>query len=112
MLYQVPRTCTLIKDDLNSESHEIDFFRESDAYVLLGDPGAGKTKLFEKEATDSGGIYISARDFIAFNRAEDWKGQTLFIDGLDETRAGTEDAATSASEAAISSDRILFLLEG
>lgn len=94
MLYQVPRTCTLIKDDFNSESHEIAFFRESDAYVLLGDPGAGKTTLFKTEATDSGGLYISARDFIAFNRAEDWKGQTLFIDGLDETRAGTDDART------------------
>ncbi len=94
MLYQVPRTCTIYPDGASSESHEIDLFRESDAYVLLGDPGAGKTTLFRKEATDSGGFYLSARDFLTFNRVEEWQGKTLFIDGLDETRAGKEDART------------------
>jgi hypothetical protein len=93
MLYQVPRTCTFYPDDTSPESHEIAFFREQDAYVLLGDPGAGKTTLFEQEATDNVGIYLSARDFLAFNRTE-WQGKTLFIDGLDETRAGKEDVRT------------------
>ncbi len=94
MLYQVPRTCTFYPEGSSPESHEISFFRESDAYVLLGDPGAGKTTLFEKEALDSGGLCLSARDFLTFNRVEEWQGKTLFIDGLDETRAGTEDART------------------
>lgn len=94
MLYQVPRTCTFNLDDFNSESHEIAFFRNADAYVLLGDPGAGKTTLFEQEAKDSNGHYLSARDFLTFNRTDEWQGKTLFIDGLDETRAGKDDART------------------
>jgi len=92
-MHQVPRTCTYNPDDFNTESYEIAFFRQFDTYVLLGDPGAGKTTLFEQEAADSSGFYLSARDFLTFNRAE-WQGQTLFIDGLDETRAGKEDART------------------
>ena len=94
MLHQVPRTCTFMPDGSSPESHEITFFREYDTYVLLGDPGAGKTTLFEKEATDSGGLYLSARDFLTFNRVEKWQERTLFIDGLDETRAGIEDTRT------------------
>ena len=93
MLYQVPRTCTFYPDGSSPESREIASFREQDAYVLLGDPGAGKTTLFEQEATYSGGLYLSARDFLTFNRTE-WQGKTLFIDGLDETRAGKEDVRT------------------
>ncbi len=94
MLYQVPRTCTFNPDDFSSESHEIAFFRKSDTYVLLGDPGAGKTTLFEQEARDSCGLYLSTRDFLTFDRADEWQGKTLFIDGLDETRAGKDDART------------------
>lgn len=90
----VSRTCTFYPVSSSPESQEISHFRESDAYVLLGDPGAGKTTLFEQEAKQSGGLYLSARDFITFDRAEEWQGQTLFIDGLDETRAGKDDART------------------
>jgi hypothetical protein len=92
-LYLVPRTCTVYPEGLSPESHAIAFFRERDAYVLLGDPGAGKTTLFKKEAADTEGIYLTAREFLTFNRTE-WHGKTLFIDGLDETRAGIDDART------------------
>ena len=78
-LHQVPRTCTVYSNDLDRESNEIAFFREIDAYVLLGDPGAGKTTLFKLEASDSNGLYLSARDFITFYRADEWQGKTLFI---------------------------------
>ena len=37
----------------------------------------------------------SARDFITFaDRRPEWRGTTLFIDGLDEVRAGVEDGRT------------------
>ena len=58
------------------------------AYVLLGEPGAGKTTAFHEEARAAGCEAIPARDFIAIDRPE-WRGWTLFIDGLDEMRAGS-----------------------
>ena len=73
-------------------------YRETPAWVLLGDPGAGKTTAFETEACgDPERVHlVSARDFLTFepkNRPE-WRGRTLLIDGLDETRAGSANART------------------
>ena len=94
MLYKVPRTCTEKVDASNVESHPIDYFSGRAAYVLLGEPGAGKSTLFKKEAKNTNdGLYISARDFIALDR-EEWRDKTLFIDGLDEARAGNDNART------------------
>ena len=69
----------------------LDAFRAVDSYVLLGDPGSGKTRALEKEALESAGLFISARDFLTLEPRDEWKSQTLFIDGLDETRAGDGD---------------------
>lgn len=73
-------------------------YRKTPAWVLLGDPGAGKTTAFEAEARDdSERIHlVSARDFLTFepeNRPE-WRDRTLLIDGLDEVRAGSSNART------------------
>jgi len=65
--------------------------------VLLGDPGAGKTTAFEVESETVGdGLYVSARDFLTLNvdAHPEWREKTLFIDGLDEVRAGTDDIRT------------------
>ena len=96
----VPRTCTELRDnDANTPSHgnpqSLSAFRECPAYVLLGDPGMGKTTEFRKEAhaLDQLACDVTARDFANFD-AEDhpeWVGKTLFIDGLDEIRAGQTD---------------------
>jgi predicted NACHT family NTPase len=60
--------------------------------VLLGDPGAGKTHLFREAAFASAGRYVTARAFLATPpRAS---GEILFIDGLDERRAGRSDRDT------------------
>ena len=74
-------------------------FRSKQAYVLLGDPGAGKTTEFKKEQEalgDDAALFVSARNFRTLaevSRAQ-WAHKTLFIDGLDETRAGATDART------------------
>ena len=93
-MFLVPRTCTEKVDESNAESHPIAYFSERAAYVLLGEPGAGKSSLFEAEAKNThDGLCISARDFIALDR-EEWRDKTLFIDGLDEARAGNDNART------------------
>ena len=73
-------------------------FRDTPAYVLVGDPGAGKTTAFEMEFAALGeqAFLVTARDFLTFDleHHSEWRGKTLFIDGLDEIRAGTSDART------------------
>lgn len=95
MQLYLPRTCTEIKaDGKRGPSEPLEAHRDADAYVLLGDPGAGKTELFKHEAIETGGVFISARDFLVFERKEASIGKTLFIDGLDETRVGKGDRRT------------------
>ena len=79
----------------NAESRPLEAFRGVSAYVLLGDPGAGKTHAFkaECEALGSEVCYVTARDFLVLEVEQhpEWQGKTLFIDGLDEVRAGSHD---------------------
>ena len=99
----VPRTCTEIqkkngKQVQNAASQPLKTFRDKPAYVLLGDPGAGKTTAFEAERKMLGeeACLITARDFLTFEPQShpEWSDKTLFIDGLDETRVGANDART------------------
>jgi predicted NACHT family NTPase len=61
--------------------------------VLLGDPGAGKTHLFRETAASEQARFIKARAFLN-TPAHMLRGQGLFIDGLDEKRAGRGDRDT------------------
>ena len=99
----VPRTCTrVLPDDAQQKteagSQPLADFRTVSAYVLLGDPGSGKSTSFEAECDTLGdeACLVPARDFLAFNSDAhpEWHGRTLFIDGLDEVRAGGGDART------------------
>ena len=99
----VPRTCTEISPGdadpyQDKASQPLEAFRDTPVYVLLGDPGAGKTTAFEAECTALGeqACPITARDFLTFDPQEhpEWRDKTLFIDGLDEVRAGASDART------------------
>ena len=59
-----------------SPSRSLEHYRESDAYVLLGAPGAGKTESFRQEAGRGGGRYVTARDFIALGAGPEWRDAT------------------------------------
>ena len=96
----VDRTCTEVRagGDRNdaTEIRPLSAFRDVPAYTLLGDPGSGKTTEFAKERAALGDAaeMFSARDFVMLDPADhpEWRGKTLFIDGLDEMRAGAADA--------------------
>lgn len=83
----VPRRAVELSNDARGEPKLLRNWSGAGAYVLLAEPGAGKTKAFEVEARETGGEYTSARDFITL-RSQRPKAP-IFIDGLDEMRAGT-----------------------
>ena len=94
----VERTCTELGRDggesPETEPRPLSAYRSVQAYVLLGDPGSGKTTSFQAECKELGdqAKFISARDFLVYESAPDQlRGRTLFIDGLDEVRAGALD---------------------
>ena len=107
MSYVVHRTCTVIREKSDyrervEPSLPLSEFRDRPAYVLLGDPGMGKTTAFEEECEALGdeAERISARDFLSLkmDNHPEWREKVLFIDGLDEVRAGASDARTPMNQ--------------
>lgn len=69
-------------------------FFNKPAIVVLGDPGSGKTTSFLNAAeTEGNAVYVRIRDFLALDVKKRWKDKTLYLDGLDEQRAKTEDGS-------------------
>lgn len=64
-------------------------YAEMPNVVLLGDPGAGKTHLFRALSTATGELYLTTRSFL--NLPKVGGGAILYIDALDERRAGRGD---------------------
>ncbi len=88
---RVPRRATALQADGHPDIRPLADWRALDAYVLLGDPGAGKSESLRAESEASDGAFVTARDFIALGIEPVDTGKTLFIDGLDEMRAGASD---------------------
>ena len=98
----VERTCTVLEGgDAQAPAYQVgkplSCYAEHPAWVLLAPAGAGKTVAFEREAERPGAYYTTARDFVALNRPE-WRSGTVFIDALDEMRAGATDGRTPLDE--------------
>lgn len=89
------RTCTELSETSGArERRSLEDYRSALAYVLLGDPGSGKTASFEREAIETDGRYVTARDFLTFSPEPGAQGKTLFIDALDEMRIDDGDGRT------------------
>ena len=107
--YVAPRTCRVVDErDLRPDRGKqipLAEYADKTAYVLIAEPGAGKTTAFKSEAARMGAICVSVRDFRAFDRPE-WRDKTLFLDGLDESRAGAADGRTPLDEIRTKLDRL------
>ena len=86
----IARSATRHSATQGAESRPLSAWSHLDAYVLLAEPGGGKTRAFEFEARASNGQYIKARTFANIGPPEGWAGTTLFIDSIDEMRAGAD----------------------
>ncbi len=107
----VQRTCTEIHqrerwEGSEGDSRSFDEFRETEAYVLLGAPGGGKTTEFRRQAALADGCYVTAREFMTFDDRPEWHDRSLFIDGLDEVRAGSGDGRTPLDAIRAKLDRL------
>lgn len=74
------------EDNTLSERKSFDAYRQHKAWVLLGDPGAGKTSTFETLAEREGGTKVSASTFLDLDDPNGYP-EPIFIDGLDEAAA-------------------------
>lgn len=85
----VSRRAVELSPGARGASQPLAGWRGAGAYVLLAEPGAGKTEAFKFEARESGGAYTTARNFITLRSRTFAAGAPIFIDGLDEIRAGS-----------------------
>lgn len=98
--FHIPRTASLKGDSQRAGTHMLSDWRDLDAYVLLGEPGSGKTVAFKTEALadGEGALYITVRDFVTLGLPPSAAGKTLFIDALDERRTDSTSPLASLDE--------------
>jgi energy-coupling factor transporter ATP-binding protein EcfA2 len=78
--------------DGNEAAKRFSEYIDTPNIVLIGDPGSGKSHLFEEFAGLAQATVQSTRVFL--NSTTSSRSMTLFIDALDEKRAGRSDSAT------------------
>ena len=97
--YVAPRTCTAVDDSdpnpgAKKSSRPLGDYADAAAYVLIAEPGVGKTTAFMTEAASPAREYETVTGFRTFDDRPEWHDKTLFLDGLDESRAGVVDGRT------------------
>ena len=80
-----------------SMAEPIGHYSDVRAWVLMADPGAGKTDVFETLSHAERGTYRRARDFVELELPPNWTAP-LFIDGLDEMTAGNAAGSTALGQ--------------
>ncbi len=87
----VPRSVKQLSQLPNGESDteavSLESLRSVPAWVLLGEPGAGKSEAFKSEAQADNGLRLTIAEFVYSDFDEAWREKCLFLDGLDEVRA-------------------------
>ncbi len=109
--YVAPRTCTVVDEggvagDAKDGAAPLSDYADVASYVLIAEPGAGKTTAFKAEATSHGGVYVTVQNFLTFDDNPEWHDATLFLDGLDESRAGVQDGRTPLNDVRRKLDRL------
>lgn len=96
----VERSATLKSSDGGASTRPLSAWRHLDAYVLLGEPGAGKSTAFQQEAHDIGPAarYVTARSLLTLGAPDGWVDEVLFIDALDERRGDASTFLNSLDE--------------
>lgn len=84
----ISRTATLKPSKGEAKTRTLAEWRSLDAYVLLGEPGSGKTTSFKQEADElkDSAVFVTARDFLTLGPPPGWRNEILFIDAVDERR--------------------------
>jgi hypothetical protein len=72
-------------------------FLDERCVVLLGHAGAGKTSLFGHFSAQEDARLTDAARLLGLGARADWAGRTVYVDALDEQRAGNDLGETLAS---------------
>jgi hypothetical protein len=81
------------------------YYSDLHAWVLMADPGAGKSEVFGTLSQAEGGTYVRARDFVELELPHNWTAP-LFIDGLDEMTAGNAAGSTALGQIRTKLDKL------
>lgn len=77
----------LARESNTPQRFRLSDLRDRPRYVLLGEPGSGKSTAFQREAEAAGIQPVTARQFVSGGRHRP-QGTTVFIDALEEYRIG------------------------
>lgn len=77
-----------MRDGSSQPEGEIDAFFGHHAFVVLGEPGLGKTTSFATAAEiEADALFVRIGEFLSAPSTDHYKGKTLYLDGLDEHRS-------------------------